>query len=190
MKGFGLLSLALSMAMSVALSLAAGSASAKGLSASQAATLMGYLERCVTASLRKSPAPFDDWTVQEVRVPGVYLSYAQRTAPDGAFFAVMGARKDHPGQPFVCRVIRSGGNGNFLSVDQEDRDIVRHVQNLPETTLSGVEFRRNAGFKTAYNSERLSGCINGQVLIISPDVTNKGAASFGVSIPLLEERAC
>ncbi|MEP4195146.1 MAG: hypothetical protein ABJL99_05845 [Aliishimia sp.] len=168
----------------------AGSSSAKDLSHKQTTKLMGYLERCVQASVARSSKAFDDWTHEDVRVPGVYLNFTHRISPDGAFLAAMGARKDHPGQPFICRIIRRDANGSFLSVGQQDRDIFNAMRELPKMTLAGVKFRKRSGFKHDVNASRISGCINGQVLVISPDITNKGAASFGVGLPLLEERGC
>ena len=164
--------------------------SAASMSEVQKATIMAHLELCVQASVAQSSAPFSDWTRETTRVPNVYLSYEKFASRDSSFVAVLGQRKDHPGKPFICRIIRDGVEGSFLDVSQDDRGIVRFVQSLPKGKFGNVRFRKRSALQVKANREALSGCINGQIMMLNADITNKGAASFGVNIPLLENRSC
>lgn len=163
---------------------------AKTISGETAARVTEILATCVTAVSESSNAVLQNWRYEEGFVPGVYISYERWIAPEGDFKVIFGQRSDTPGQPYICEAVRVGQNGSFLSIGQEDRRIIEWVKALPETTLSGVTFRRHDGFKSARNAETLSACFSGQMLMLDASATNKGAARFGVGIPLLESLEC
>lgn len=155
-------------------------------------TVLVLLERCVVASVNQGSAAFDDWSFEKGATPRAYLSFERFLAPDLSFQANVAQRRDKPGQPFTCRIIRSDTAGAVLSSKKPDQDLRRFIAELPnQMELGGVQFTRGKPFKYDQNKNALAACINGQTLVLSADsVVRTGATFFGVGIPLLEDLAC
>ena len=163
---------------------------ADALSSEQAVHLQAALSKCVEAIRARSSTPFKGWERSEVRVPGVYLIYEEWFVPNIGFKVVFGQRGDAQGDPYICRLIRTKADGDFLNVDQKDRDIVDWANSFDEITLGDAVFVKGAAFANAVNAESPAACLNGQTLIFRGDITNKGAASIGIGLPVLEMLAC